>query len=261
MKQEIFTIKQENDTMKQKIVVLKKDNVTMKKDNVTMKQDNVTMKQDNDKLKKEIFLMKQELVVKKEENAAGVLMKSNEEVKNMDSLKKKLSMKLSLFGKVSLSNNDKVLIIKSNTSNTILISNNDVSECYETKDFDWLLHEFSLMDDKNIIMELINNTKYHFYEYKLFCQQVYMFVFSLDLHHIKDTEVVVPHMFKMTLVDNEIMVEILNQKILKDIFLSIENYKIQLGHHNKLNLKQLDGFERVSNPIAKGNAVLHFSKL
>jgi len=75
-----------------------------------------------------------------------------------------------------------------------------------------LCGQYELMDNKDIIMELINNTEYHLYDYKQ-NNRHYMFVFPLDLHHIKDTEVVIPDKFKMTIVDNEIMVERLNQKI------------------------------------------------
>jgi len=296
MKQEIVVLKKDNVTMKQDNVTMKRDNVTMKKDNVTMKQENdklkkikeelVLVKEENAESKKkfegEINVLKKDLAqlkqqvhtrfqvhqnddIKNQDSKTSdkidfatneiVLMKSKEEVKNMDSLKKKLSKNMSLCGKVSLSKDAKVLNIKCNNSRNISML--EVSKCYETNKFDWLLRNFSLMDNKSIIMELINNTKYHFYEYYWYNQH-YMIVFPLDLNHIKDTEVVVPDMFKMKIIDNEIMVNILIQKNSKNVFLFIENGIIQLDHQKKLNLKQLDGLSRSSTSLAKGYAFLYF---
>jgi len=113
------------------------------------------------------------------------------------------------------------------------------------------------MDNKDIIMEIINNTKHHLYDYKR-NNRFYIFVFPLDLHHIKDIEVVIPDMFKMTIVDNEIMVERLSQKSFGTIQLYIEMYEIRLQLKQKLNLLQLQGFkQRFSKFFAKGYAFLY----
>jgi len=260
------TMKQQHDTMKQEIIVLKQEIISLEQKNATLKQETVEQKQ-------EIAVMKEEFVSSMKNYEAevdnrdskatdkldaasneAVLMKSREKLKNMDSLKEKLNMNGSLNGYVSLEDDDKVLVIKFNKNDCISLFNEDFCKCYETNDFDWLCYQFRLMDNKSIIMELINNTKYHFYDYKR-NNRHYMFVFPLDMHHIKDIEVIIPDIFKMTIVDNEIMVERLSRKIFI-IQLYIEMYEIQLKHKQKLNLQQLECFKQVDRKSAKGYAFL-----
>jgi len=257
----------ENNAMKQQIVVLMHENAVSKirherevnilRNDIAQLQQQVTtnttifqvsqnekfnMKNDNSKSSDKIDVASNEVV----------LNKLKEEVKNTNSLKLKLNEISSLRGKVSLIIDDNILIIKNNSNNMNFFDPSNFCNCYETNDFDWLIEKFGLVDNKSIMKELINNTQYHLYDN---CHDCYMFVFKLDLNHIKDTEVLVPHMFKMTILDNEIMLEILHRKI-RNIYLNIEKYEKQLKHQEKLDLQQLDRFAVNYAPFANGYACL-----
>jgi len=138
LEQENVTLKQENDGTKQENYSLKKDAIVMKQEFVVMKEEIVLLKQENSASKKKyegkVNILKNDIsqlkqfvqnnktefeVVKNEISKVRsdisktsdkidvatnevMLMKSEEKLKNIDSLKKKLNMTSSLHANVSL---------------------------------------------------------------------------------------------------------------------------------------------------------------
>jgi len=85
-----------------------------------------------------------------------------------------------------------------------------------------------------------------------------MFVFPLDLHNIKNIGVVVPDIFTMNIKNNTLMVEIINQYIIRNYFY-VEKCEIKLKHRQKINLQQLGDCCRIVNPFAHDYAYLTFT--
>jgi len=179
-------------------------------------------------------------------------MKSNEELNNIDKLKQRLSMINSLHGKVSLVNNDKVLFIKS-VNNYLEFYHIDLSKFYERDGFQYLFDKFDLKDHKVIMLELLNSIQYHLYEYKIDGKKQYKFVFPLDLSNIKDMEVLVPDILHLKILNNEIIVKILNQRLKKSYY-SIKSERTLFKE--KFNLKDLKCSNTLRSQLAHGYAYI-----
>jgi len=151
----------------------------------------------------------------------------------IDSLKQRLNKIKSLYGKVSLLNNDNVMMIRGDK----YIDQHKFSYCYERNDFNYIFNEFGLNDHKNIMIELLNKVSYHLYHIYLGRNQYYRFVFRLDMKNMKDIEVLIPHMFKMNILNKEIMVETLDERIICTYLR--EGYEIKLQPGKKLHLEQI----------------------
>jgi len=186
-----------------------------------------------------------------------VQIKLKNEVNYVDCLKEKLMNARTLNGKVSLVNDDKVMVIKSNKRG-IGFSSQHVSTCYKENDFQYLIGQFDLKNEKSLMVELYDKVKYHLYGFRNGGRQHYLFIFPLDLQDMKVIDVVVPDLFKMNIKNNELMVEILNQYI-TDSYFYTEIYKIKFKHRKEFNLQLLHDCVRVGNPFAPGYAFLYFS--
>jgi len=178
----------------------------------------------------------------------SVQLKLKKEVNYVDCLKEKLMNARTLNGKVSLVNDDKVMVIKSNKRG-MRYSGRNVSTCYKENDFQYLIGQFDLKNEKSLMVELYNKVKYHLYGFRNNGRQHYFFIFPLDLQDMKDIDVVVPDLFKMNIKNNELMVEVLNQYITDSSFYT-EIYKIKFKHRKEFNLQLLHDCVRVGNPFA-----------
>jgi len=85
------------------------------------------------------------------------------------------------------------------------------------------------------MMELLNSIQYHLYEYKMWDEQQYSFVFPLDLSNIKDIEVFVPDVFHLKILNNEIKIKILDQRLMNSCLIK-KNEEILLKQGRKYNL-------------------------
>jgi len=241
-KNEFLISNDEINVLKQEIVVIKKEN--------NVKNENRILKA---KSKHIDICASSGIAVAKHE---PVQIQLKKEVNNIECLKEKLRNALTLNGKVSLANDDKVLIIKCNKLN-IGFYNGNLSACYKENDLQHMFHIFDLKDAEGLMRELLNKVKYHLYGHKIDGYQYYRFVFPLDLHNIKDIKVEVPDIFKIEIVNNELMVEILKQCTVPRYVL-IEKYKFGFKHGQKINLQQLDDSDRITDPFAPGYAFLFF---
>jgi len=179
---------------------------------------------------------------------------SNVGLNNIDSLKQRLGMISSLREKVSLLDDDKVMMIKCNNNMCIYV--NDLSKFYEENVSKYLLDKFDLNDHKNLMIELLNKIPYHLYSYEFPGKQLYTLVFPLDLQSIKDVEVLIPGIFRMNVLNNEAMVEILNRQIKASFFFK-DKYRKLLKSGEKYNLQQLSGWELLGCSFPHGYAFLH----
>jgi len=260
MKKENDALKEENEVSKEKL----KEVEILKNSTLRLKQLVETLTTELQELKNEnrILIAKSRHTDRCASSGVDVAkykpvqMQLIKEVNNMNCLKGKLRNARTWNGKVSLVNDDKVMNIKSN-KRRIDIYNWDISTCYKENDFHNMFHTFDLLDEKGLIIELLNEVKYHLYDYKFNGYQCYRFVFPFDLQDIKDIEVEVPDIFKMDIKNNELMVEILNQYIFHSYFY-VEKYFIKFKHRQKINLQQLDDSGSITNPFAPGFAYLSF---
>jgi len=162
----------------------------------------------------------------------------------------------SLHGKVSLVNNDKVLIIKS-VKSQIDFYDDDIHKSYERDGFHYLLDKFDLKDHKVIMLELLNSFQCHLYEYKTHGEQRYSFVFPFDLSNIKDIEVLIPDIFHLKILNNEIIMKKLNQRFKgKYFFINTMQTLLFLKHGEKFNLRQSDGWIKTVDQFAHGYAYI-----
>jgi len=187
----------------------------------------------------------------------SVQLKLKKEVDYIDCLKEKLMNARTLNGKVSLVNDDKVMVIKSNKRG-MRYSGRNVSTCYKENDFQYLIGQFDLKNEKSLMVELYNKVKYHLYGFRNNGRQHYFFIFPLDLQDMKDIDVVVPDLFKMNIKNNELMVEVLNQSIICSYVL-IEKYQFKFKHGKRINLQRLNDSGSITNPFAPGYAYLFFT--
>jgi len=261
-------MKQASCTMKEEISVLKKENSSLKKASAKFKQEKETLtnklleletksnaevfhlklkvknltkdlkefKQENlkkliEKTRNSDIIVSNEVV---QANNEAVCMKLNDGVNNIVNLKRRLSQTPSLYEKVSLVNNDNVMMIRG----IKIMGFREFSKCYKRNDFNKIFDKFGLNDHKNIMMELLNKVSYHLYDNKLPGDQCYSFVFPLDLKNIKDIELLLPDMFKMIILKDEIMVETLDQRI-RYIYLFIGKYRAQLQSGEKFHFEQV----------------------
>jgi len=234
---------------------------TLKRENIALKQDNVLLKQDTSHLKQQVKTIKTELQQVKSENrkligksnhvemnkcieidietSEPVHKKSKKEVNNIDDLKGKLLMARTLGEKVSLVSNDKVMIIKKCNTQHIELNTKCLSHCYKENQFQNMFDPFDLNDESVLMTELLNTVPYHFYVSTFYGRQRYRLVFPLDLQNIKDIEIIVPDKFKLNIVDNELVLEVLHQHN-RYSFLFIENHELKLEHKEKFNLQRLE---------------------
>jgi len=98
------------------------------------------------------------------------------------------------------------------------------------------------------MIELLNNLKYHLYDYTNFYgSQHYTFVFPLDLHNIKDIEIVIPDILKMN-----------NRSMIRN-YVYVERYELKLKYGQMINFQQLDDSDRkTKTPFAHGYACFYF---
>jgi len=283
-------MKQASCTMKEEISVLKKENSSLKKASAKFKQEKETLTNKllelENKSNAEVFHLKlkvknltkdlkefkqenlKKLIEKTgnfdinvtneviEANNEAVCMKLNDDVNNIDNLKRRLNQTPSLYEKVSLVNNDNVMMIRG----IKIMGFREFSKCYKRNDFNKIFDKFGLNDHKNIMMEVLNKVSYHLYDSKLPGDQCYSFVFPLDLENIKGIKVLLPHMFEMNILNNEVMVETLNQRI-RCIYLFIGKYRTQLQSGEKFHFEQI--FQRqvsIGWSFPFGYACLHLSK-
>jgi len=285
MKQESLTMQEEIFTMQEEISVIKKESTTLKEASAKLKQEKETLAKKlveletkSTQLAREVKTLTRDLKERKQENLelSGkkrklntneivpiknevIQIMLNEEVSsdvglnNIDNLKQRLCMISSIQEKVSLLDDDKVMMIKDN-HNTLYL--NDLSKCYQENDFEYMLDKFDLNDHKNLMIELLNKIPYHSYSYDCHNKQRYTLVFPLDLQSIKDVEVLMPGIFSMKVLNNEAMVVILNRQIKASFFFK-DKYRKLLKSGEKYNLLQLSGWELLSCSFPHGYAFLH----
>jgi len=160
-------------------------------------------------------------------------------------LKDKLSVARDMNGKVSLVNNDQVMIVECK-GKLFDLDLKELSKCYVNKTFDYMLDLYDLNHHKDLMVELINDIPYHCYEceYDAECEIAYKLVFPLDLNHIKNIDIIIPGRYRIRIVNlNQFMVEKLNEECnSNNIELSTDGYNIDLKYGDKYNLQQLHGY-------------------
>jgi len=281
LKKENVEFKQENVAFKQEIVALKQNNIVFQREGVISKEERSYLKQQVETISTELQEIKNEnrKLIEKSNHIdmdASIEIdtatsepphkKFQKEANHIYDFKGKVSMACTLRQKsklrkfqtlqnVSLINDGKVIIIKCNNENLekTEFKIKDISDCYEQNEFQYLFDKFGLKDEKSLIVKLLNEVPYHLYENKFYRSQRYRLVFSLDLQNIKDIEVVIPDKFKVSIINNELMVEKLHQ-VMSYTFLFIENHEIKLRYKQKFDLQRLDSCIRRFATYAPGYA-------
>jgi len=234
-------LKEENSTLKKKLSKLetKVKREEFKTDEATENMKFVDIKRSREMAK---------LMEREEKNAP-----SKVKVVDIDSLTSKLSLATDICGKVSLIND--VMIVKANDIrfNLDLFK---LSGCYTNNyEFDFLVNEFGLDSEKDLMVELFTKIPFHFFEYQDGVQ-FHTFIFQIDLSDIKNIDVFVPDQFRITISNNEIKWRNLTEMTSRSITLYIGNYRKQLQSEKKFDLQELENTNSYDLPFAHGYACI-----
>jgi len=226
---------------------------------VDLKQENILLKEKVKKITTAFkeFMKKSSISVGETRNYCSQIadeeMKSESDAKSdIVCLKENFTSARLLCEKVSLINDDNVLLVKRDSSL------NELSECYEKNNFDCLINQYQLGHHRNLMTELFGKTPYHWFEYNK--DRDYKFIFPLDLNNLHDFEVTIADKFKVNVLNNEIKVENLsNTSRCKTCFLYVGKYAKKIIHQKAWNLELRVDSTICSSPFVAGYACLEFS--
>jgi len=100
-----------------------------------------------------------------------------------------------------------------------------LSQCYTNNKFDYLFDLYDLNHLKDLMVEIIDNIPYHWYESQ-YDDLYFTLVFPLDLNNIKDMDILIPGRCRITIINKKLVVE--EQKKQWDI--SILNFHTWLSY-------------------------------
>jgi len=169
----------------------------------------------------------------------GVQINKTTKVKVVDvvPLAWKLSLAFHIYDKVSLINNEKVMIVK-RYDKKFNLSLGGLSKCYyRNSKFDFLIREFGLGNSKDLMVELFTKIPSHLFQYQD-DKRWDTIVFPFVLNDNKNFDLLIPDRFRITISNNEIMVRMFMGNCV-NITLYIGKYRKQLQTHKKFYLNQL----------------------
>jgi len=226
---------------------------------VDLKQENILLKEEVKKITTEFkeFKKKSSISVGETKNycseiADEEMISESDAKSDIVCLKEKLTSARFLREKVSLINDDNVLLVKRDSSL------NELSECYEKNNFDYLINQYQLGHHRNLMTELFGKTPYHWFEYNK--DRDYKFIFPLDLNNLHDFEITIADKFKVNILKNEIMVKNMSDTSqCNTCFLYVGKYAKKIYHQKAWNFERLVESTICSMPFVAGYACLEFS--
>jgi len=233
---EISILKRQNIISTNEIAILKQENATTNDENILLmkklKELEIKSSQEVAQLQHEFQDLKREndqllgKMKSRDNNKPQELAKIKLKLKvfDMQCLKDELSVARDIDGKVSLVNNDQVMIVEPK-GKFFDLDIKKLSQCYTNNKFDYLFDLYDLNHLKDLMVEIIDNIPYHWYESQ-YDDLYFTLVFPLDLNNIKDMDILIPGRCRITIINKKLVVE--EQKKQWDI--SILNFHTWLSY-------------------------------
>jgi len=167
----------------------------------------------------------------------------------INNLKSKIKEVPELLKRITLINNDTVVVVQLNRRIDLQSS----MQCYDHRQCNKFIDQLRFSNHKVLLNELLLEIPNHLYKVK---NNYYDFYFPFDLDNVKDFHVSITDKFSMKIFNNKVLVE--TTIVFRSKTLYIGKYEIHLQNGVTFNLKQLDDSMLASDALINhGNLLIY----